>query len=1134
MSHKYKVMSPQHTTVFGRPFFWRMGAMLTHAKQQSPAPNFFVMFERLSFDGNVQRLFASYESKKVFWSEFNKIPLNARSFYEIIPPDRPAPLYLDVEWVSEKQDNEDTEQRMNSLCWHMGRALGAVIGGGTGEVEESDLIVTRGSRYKSDSTGATYWKNSFHIRHARVFFENNHTAMKLFARLLHEQMRCDAPMWYQKPTKQKDEHGNVTTERVSIVDGLVYTRNRSMRTVGSIKPGEPDSRLIVISDHGARDTYITDCEPDVEDGEDIIITAEQVHAALADKTGTSKHPRKRARDQGKTTETTDPRSEQPPSQRARITSEAERSGRVAAFGSYDQIVQQLQGKLQRNGDTSSTVVGPVPGRTNMISFKTNGRRTCPNGNVHESNNFYFRLDGADIFYHCFGCPENKEGTWYGRLTEPPLIDEFELVETDATALGIAAVDVYDEKVVRPYENAKSKVLLVKSGMCTQKSQAMRRMIAAIDNDHRNRQRGQLPWLLEREHNPTIRRIVAIGTRVAFDHTLMGLLGECGFKLYSDLSAAELKQQDRLIIQYESLHKLIGSAPFDMVLLDEIESLLSNCASPMNKHNQQNNGKYFECTIKSAKRVICVDADLSHKTLNVMKQIVGGDNITLHVNTCVSLGRTVVLHKTATCWMRCIAADIAEHQHRISICTASKHKGEQIETDILRPNKCAYKFYHSESSDSLKEDFLQLNEAWRGDDARITMYTPTVTVGASFDVPDCIQRVYVYGTPKSVTPRVVMQMAGRVRSPIDTHLHCCLDASGRRVVSTTPGTIQGVKEQFARHNGIIQTEQGKVHLDGQLEMDDTTYMIHWKLMPTWMNEAYAFDTLERLLAENDYVGEFTRAALNKGYDVEPCTCKRPVAAAAAVDDPKEQQQKATGSAEHQDQDSEEDSSSQALFDAAVLLTDDEAAALITKQQQHKASSADKVALKKYYHQKWFTSPIDYAHWHETQWHMGHIWNVAASLRMSETALMVWDEARWRGSYVDSATVMFTKLALIKQLSVEILGLVSPTDTLSTISRKRIEAAKPAFVELFPKLQTEFKLDPFVGELKRADFKQVIGALNRVLRAWGFAKLQKHKRTRHRKEGGKRKEDSMYGLKFHPVGSQETVLTLANDSRFFETN
>jgi hypothetical protein len=118
-----------------------MEAMLTHAQQQSPKPNFFVMFERLSFGGSVQRLFASYESKMVFYREFNKIPLNARSFYEIIPPCRPVPLYLDVEWVSDNEDQEDIAQRMNSLCWHMGRALETVIEG-AGEVEESDVIVT--------------------------------------------------------------------------------------------------------------------------------------------------------------------------------------------------------------------------------------------------------------------------------------------------------------------------------------------------------------------------------------------------------------------------------------------------------------------------------------------------------------------------------------------------------------------------------------------------------------------------------------------------------------------------------------------------------------------------------------------------------------------------------------------------------------------------------------------------------------------------------------------------------------------------------------------------------------------------------------------------------------------------------
>jgi hypothetical protein len=55
-------------------------------------------------------------------------------------------------------------------------------------------------------------------------------------------------------------------------------------------------------------------------------------------------------------------------------------------------------------------------------------------------------------------------------------DEFELrLDSDAKSLGIAAFEVYDEPVVHPYE-FKTKVLLVKSGMCTQKTQAMTRFI----------------------------------------------------------------------------------------------------------------------------------------------------------------------------------------------------------------------------------------------------------------------------------------------------------------------------------------------------------------------------------------------------------------------------------------------------------------------------------------------------------------------------------------------------------------------------------------------------------------------------------------------------------------------------------
>jgi hypothetical protein len=1137
-----------YRNMFGSRYFGLRNPMLEDAATHDPPGAFFVMHEELrqlhehkSAKRNTRRRFAAYPSKEAFWSELAKVSPGSRSFYEIMLPDRPVPLYFDVEWTSAAAggDQKDVQLRMDSLMAHIGRALHTVTRGvfpESKELQEEDIVVTCGSR-NIQKAQTTLWKNSFHLRLVHVFFETNHTAMKLFVQfLLASCMQSDERMWYQKQE-----------QRTCIVDTLVYSRYRSMRLAGCIKAAEPDSKLVVTSDHGELDAYLTDCTIG-DGGEDILLTAADVEAVMAKVE--HKHAPAAARQQ---------QQQRRQQQRGiKVVRHAEDEQRVRVAG-------LLEAMLRRHGDEASTVrAEPVHNKGANIFAGRNGHggqpRKCPWGRVHESNNFYFRIeDGGDAYYHCFGSGcQSKEGAWYGRLYQ----DEFELLLSgDAKDLGIAALEVYNKPVVRPYERAKTNVLLVKSGMCTQKSQAMKRMIAAIDRGMEGKSSGRgrsepKPW-----------RMVAIGTRVAFDHTLLGLLHEFGFVLYSQLTAAQLRQQSRVIVQYESLHKLIGNEGeggggllFDVVLLDEIESLLSNCASPMNRNHQQNNGQVFEMLLRHAQRVVAMDADLSHKTLSVMKQIVGGDNITLHINQHAALERTVVFHRTVDCWKQRIAWDVRETEDRVVICTASKHEGEEIETEILRPSKCGYKFYHSDCSDWLREDFLNLNGAWQQEVARVPMFTPTVTVGASFDVPDWIQRVYVYGTPRSVTPRVVMQMAGRVRYPMDKHLHCFLNAKqqGGGGAGTPSLTLQQVKDEFAKHRGIVHDEQGKVHLlEGKLVLDEASQQYQWRLMPSWMNEAYAFDTLERNLAQADYAGQFQRRARLNGYNMEPCTCKD------SEQKENEKQQEAENESKDDKEEKEEDQKTpKAVFDATPLLTPEEAEALELKKQQHCASAAEKVALNKYHHQRWFESLIDFDHWHSTHWHMGHICNVAACVRLvSDENLMKNDERKHLGSYVENASVMFTKNRLIRELLVGILGLQTPLDTETNVTRERILEKQAPFAKLYvDKLQPEFQLHPrSAAEAKHlaeagadrkeenesegkeskalgAGFKKLIGAINRVLRAWGFAELQKQKRVRPRGAAGKRQETTgYYKLQFCKVlsrGEQElTVLDLAKDSRFF---
>lgn len=84
--------------------------------------------------------------------------------------------------------------------------------------------------------------------------------------------------------EQKNHQQQQKQQRECIMDRRVYTKKRSMRIVTCIRPGELESKLSTISDHGNLETYITDCVPDLvgdgdedeDESKDMIITTEQV------------------------------------------------------------------------------------------------------------------------------------------------------------------------------------------------------------------------------------------------------------------------------------------------------------------------------------------------------------------------------------------------------------------------------------------------------------------------------------------------------------------------------------------------------------------------------------------------------------------------------------------------------------------------------------------------------------------------------------------------------------------------------------------------------------------------------------------------------------------------------------------
>jgi len=108
-------------------------------------------------------------------------------------------------------------------------------------------------------------------------------------------------------------------------------------------------------------------------------------------------------------------------------------------------------------------------------------------------------------------------------------------------------------------------------------------------------------------------------------------------LFDKLNALSLKQQrifesNRIIIQYESLHRLRNKPKFDLVILDEVRSLATNMCC-INQHSRLAlNSEFLKLMMAQSKLTPCLDANL------------GWDGVVPHLLTSVFQPSEIVVHR----------------------------------------------------------------------------------------------------------------------------------------------------------------------------------------------------------------------------------------------------------------------------------------------------------------------------------------------------------------------------------------------------------------------------------------------------------------------------------------------------------
>jgi hypothetical protein len=269
-----------------------------------------------------------------------------------------------------------------------------------------------------------------------------------------------------------------------------------------------------------------------------------------------------------------------------------------------------------------------------------------------------------------------------------------------------------------------------------------------------------------------RRILYLSHRQTFTQNIYGTFKKCGFYNYLD-GVKDLDKQDRLIVQIDSLRHLLNEDNklkyFDIIILDEIESLLAHLSSPTLADKRSLICLIIEKLIKNAKWVLSLDADFGNRAYDFLSIIKEKPRIIM--NEYIGTKKKFMFNSNYDLRCHKILEDIKRKNNIVIICLSKNTLDEiyKMITDKIKNVQIIR--YTSMTDDEQKRLLANVNEEWIK--YQVVIYSPTIEAGVDFNQVH-FNKIYCFLNSGSCSPRSLLQMVGRIRSLADNNILCCYD------------------------------------------------------------------------------------------------------------------------------------------------------------------------------------------------------------------------------------------------------------------------------------------------------------------------------------------------------------------------
>jgi len=239
----------------------------------------------------------------------------------------------------------------------------------------------------------------------------------------------------------------------------------------------------------------------------------------------------------------------------------------------------------------------------------------------------------------------------------------------------------------------------------------------------------------------------------------------------------LKNSKIAIVSTESIKK-IEFADYDYIILDEFESIINHLSSDTTHKTILtdcfNSYRILINKIKEAEKVICLDADLNEKRLNVIFNSIDYneevDIVNVNLNRYENYSHNIIINKKY--FENNIHKDIDDKKNIVIASTSKSYINKLLMTCITEQNNIllidseGVIFYKNAIKQKIKKSDVidDLKTFIKDNNINIFLYSPSIKTGISIYYEDYIHfdKTYMYCCGGSLCSREILQMLYRVR------------------------------------------------------------------------------------------------------------------------------------------------------------------------------------------------------------------------------------------------------------------------------------------------------------------------------------------------------------------------------------